>query len=635
VSAATSTLAPRRTRVAILGGGPAGMAAAFELSASEELRRRFDVTVYQQGWRLGGKGATGRDPERGYRIEEHGLHVWMGFYRRAFRMMRRVFDAWQPAPGTPVRSIGTAFAPTHHTTLVGPTRSEDEAFDLWPLTLPPRPGLPWDDHDVAPDWKSFSAHLWRWSRDELAGPGLRGLSTSPLRHSRHALALGRLALAIARGLVADVLPHGAAGFDRIDAWDLREWLQRHGAESPAVYDAPPIRAFYHLAFACPDGMPGYGRGSMAAGASLRALIQLHTAYRGAPFWRMTAGMGDTVFAPIHQVLERWGVRFRFFHQVERLGLTADRSAIGSVRLRRQARVRGDRYRPLIEVGGQPCWPSQPLWDQLEDGEALRARLRELGTTFESTLRPAPAEPVELRAGEDFDAVVLAIPAPVHRVIASELIEADAAYRAMIEHTHSTATIAAQLWLRPALGPLGWESSPIVTALPGCMGTWGDMSEVLDAEAWPEGARPGSVAYLCEAHPDGPLRDPVTAPVYVRELVRLWGTEVLPRIWPGVADRDGRFDTSHLVSAPGDADPWAGQYFRANVEPSERYVLSLPGTTRHRLAPGGARWDNLALAGDWTRTSINGGSVEAAVESGQEAAKALIERFGAGAVERAS
>ncbi|HVS12833.1 MAG TPA: hypothetical protein VMV46_02830 [Thermoanaerobaculia bacterium] len=71
--------------------------------------------------------------------------------------------------------------------------------------------------------------------------------------------------------------------------------------------------------------------------------------------------------------------------------------------------------------------------------------------------------------------------------------------------------------------------------------------------------------------------------------------MLPRIWPGIANREGRFDPSHLVSAFGDlvsafgdADPWAGQYFRANVEPSERYVLSLPGTTRHRPAPRRAR-----------------------------------------------
>ena len=48
-------------KVAILGGGVGGMTAAFELTATPELRERYDVTVYQLGWRLGGKGASGRN----------------------------------------------------------------------------------------------------------------------------------------------------------------------------------------------------------------------------------------------------------------------------------------------------------------------------------------------------------------------------------------------------------------------------------------------------------------------------------------------------------------------------------------------------------------------------------------------
>ena len=46
--------------VAILGGGAGSLTAAFELTATPELRERYDVTVYQLGWRLGGKGASGR-----------------------------------------------------------------------------------------------------------------------------------------------------------------------------------------------------------------------------------------------------------------------------------------------------------------------------------------------------------------------------------------------------------------------------------------------------------------------------------------------------------------------------------------------------------------------------------------------
>ena len=74
----------RRIRVAVLGGGVGAMTAAAELSATAALRAKYAVTVYQQGWRLGGKGASGRNAAYGQRIEEHGLHMWLGFYARAY-----------------------------------------------------------------------------------------------------------------------------------------------------------------------------------------------------------------------------------------------------------------------------------------------------------------------------------------------------------------------------------------------------------------------------------------------------------------------------------------------------------------------------------------------------------------------
>jgi uncharacterized protein with NAD-binding domain and iron-sulfur cluster len=76
-------------KVAIVGGGCASIAAAFELTRPQH-RGRYEVTVYQLGWRLGGKGASGRGP--GGRIEEHGLHIWLGFYENAFRLMRECYD---------------------------------------------------------------------------------------------------------------------------------------------------------------------------------------------------------------------------------------------------------------------------------------------------------------------------------------------------------------------------------------------------------------------------------------------------------------------------------------------------------------------------------------------------------------
>src|SRR3970040_1646854 len=56
--------------VAVIGGGCASIAAAFELTRPE-LNGKYHVTVYQLGWRLGGQGASGRGPAN--RIERPGL----------------------------------------------------------------------------------------------------------------------------------------------------------------------------------------------------------------------------------------------------------------------------------------------------------------------------------------------------------------------------------------------------------------------------------------------------------------------------------------------------------------------------------------------------------------------------------
>ena len=75
--------------MAILGGGMAGLSAAWRLS-EPGWRDRFDsITVYQRGWRLGGKGASSRGQHG--RIEEHGLHVWLGSYENAFALLRECY----------------------------------------------------------------------------------------------------------------------------------------------------------------------------------------------------------------------------------------------------------------------------------------------------------------------------------------------------------------------------------------------------------------------------------------------------------------------------------------------------------------------------------------------------------------
>ena len=88
-----------RTRVLIIGGGPAALATAFELTA-EDRAPDYEVTILQPGWRLGGKCASGRNAGRGERIEEHGLHVWFGCYDNAFALLDRCYGELQRSPDT-------------------------------------------------------------------------------------------------------------------------------------------------------------------------------------------------------------------------------------------------------------------------------------------------------------------------------------------------------------------------------------------------------------------------------------------------------------------------------------------------------------------------------------------------------
>ena len=79
--------APPLRHIHILGGGVGAITAAFHLSAAGWRHRFSGITVHQMGWRLGGKGSSGRNMAKSARIEEHGLHIWFGFYENAFRML--------------------------------------------------------------------------------------------------------------------------------------------------------------------------------------------------------------------------------------------------------------------------------------------------------------------------------------------------------------------------------------------------------------------------------------------------------------------------------------------------------------------------------------------------------------------
>jgi uncharacterized protein with NAD-binding domain and iron-sulfur cluster len=68
-----------------------------------------------------------------------------------------------------------------------------------------------------------------------------------------------------------------------------------------------------------------------------------------------------------------------------------------------------------------------------------------------------------------------------------------------------------------------------------------------------------------------------------------------------------------------------QFWTANINPTDRYVQSLPGSIIYRISPLDMTFDNLTIAGDWTATGLDTGCIESAVMSGRLAAHAISQR----------
>lgn len=651
-------------KVAVLGGGIAALSAAFELTRTPELRSRFQVTVYQQGFRLGGKGASGCNRRQAGRIEEHGLHIWMGFYDNAFRLMRRCYAELGRDASQPLASWKDAFKPHD---FIAWEEQVGGAWRHWPAPFKPRPGQPGDGCTVESPWGYLQAliprvlGLWyhmkgtpslgRYVRGALveaavislnlasrvaAAPGTALLE--PLRVLRARLfesMRGRLeqddearrfwigtdlVYALAVGMIADRVV--TEGFDVIDGEDLRAWLRKHGASELAV-DSGLIRSLYDFVFAYEGGDPG--KPSVGAGTMLRVVLRMLFSYRGSIFYRMQAGMGEVVFAPLYEVLRRRGVRFEFFRRVEHLGMSADALAIDTVDLAHQATVASGEYQPLIDVGGLPCWPTEPLYEQLVEGRELEAR----GIDLESRWTPwKDVGRQTLVRGEHFDDIILGLPVSVLPDVCGDLVASRGAWQRMVQHVRTVPTQAMQLWLRPDLGALGWPyPSPVLTAYAFPFSTWADFSHLLPREAW-TGEVPRSLAYLCgplPGHDAVPPKEDTGYPERATAEAKRAGLDWLARhaghLWPGAAAGQG-LDWARLYGEGEGAQRFEAQYWRANVNPSDRYVLALPGSAQHRLGAGESGFDHLWLAGDWVRTGLDLGCIESAVMAGMQAARAL-------------
>jgi uncharacterized protein with NAD-binding domain and iron-sulfur cluster len=424
---------------------------------------------------------------------------------------------------------------------------------------------------------------------------------------RRASELADLVITCLQGALRDGLLLDPAGFAAIDHLDFREWLAGHGARAEAL-DSPLVRGMYDLVFAYEDG--DAGRPRFAAGLGLFLSGKLFFESRGSIFWRMQAGSGDIVFAPLYQALRARGVRFAFFHRVDALHVGADGRSIEAVTLGRQARLADGiaEYDPLVRVKGLPCFPSRPRTEQLADGASpdLERAWADRGAE----------EPVVLRAGEHFDDVVLAVSLGMLGDACSELVERSGRWGQMVDRVATVPTQSLQVWLREDEPGLGWlHPGATVSGYLAPFDTYASMSHLIGWEDWPAGSRPAAIAYFCSALEAEAAADPAAAERLVRANAADQLNGFARHLWPRAVTPGGDFRRDLVCDT----------YCSANVDPSDRYVQSLPGTGAHRLRADESGYANLFLAGDWINCGLNAGCIEAAVMAGTQAANALCGR----------
>jgi uncharacterized protein with NAD-binding domain and iron-sulfur cluster len=700
-----------KKRVTILGGGPAGLAAALALSATVALRARYDVTVYQAGWRLGGKCGQGRKGPAN-RIEINGTHYLFGAYDEAFDIAHTVFAELDAARD---HRFGTFDSQFMACSTIAIKQFFAGNWSTWAIELPgdgkppstsPEPLSPglllrelirWmlngtsneqvkalmvqvgqptgvGSHVLPSWWSSLveklggdvgllehltfaelltlgerlvvaaeqtlvqslekgwlhdafvelltRARAWVWDHLGMA-------AEVDLEVNRFVL-LVDLACTVSIGALQDDV-FGQKGFESIDGLDLRDWLISHGAHESTAWSAP-IATWYNAIAAYRQGEVSLP--DMSAGIGLQALLRLALTYRGAFAFQLSHEVGDSLIAPIHQVLANRGVKLMYFHRVRELQPSADGQSIDAIVIERQVELlSGDpaSYQPfMLMPDGRPVWPDAPLLDQIKQPPMQAGELLSFYCPQVGQLLPP------LRKGEDFDIAIYALPVATLPWVCPALLEQKPAWADMAAKLGTTETQSLRLWLYPTVEEMGWTyGQAVLSGYFEPLATWEDACQLISAESWPEDNRPGSIATLFGVLPGAPeiypgpqdhsypqQRQPVA-----EQAAQQFCTAYVGSLWPKATNPQNPvgLDWSELVTLdPGLVGParLGGQSIRSNVGPVEAYTQVHHGTLKYRMAPDQTGYANLRIAGDWVRNGYEVGSVEGALIAGQLAARSI-------------
>lgn len=696
----TDTTPKHKQRIAILGGGPAGLSTAYHLTCRPGWQEDYEITVYQMGWRAGGKAASSRNEEYGYRIEEHGIHLFGNFYFNMFSMLADCYsELYADGRGAdePVRRIEDAFEGSNFQALPDVV---DRRWVMQTGWLAHNDGVPWSGtmpdadtivhaivyqaeavisgkrpghvpHEQAAGdggwlrhvenlvvtWlaRKLRAEVAREVHDHAAVLALLKDVRSTLRKWMHRIATHHphfrwkfvqidLLTTLLQGILAEGVLEPGFEVDRLDRYDYQEWLRLHDID-PITLSSGFARIVPNIGFNYRDG-DSTGDPSFSAAPYVYFFIRQIVA-SGDALYFFAAGTGDSIVAPIYRALEQRGVKFELFHKVARIVPGPEgpdgRGTIDEVHFDVQAHTKDEHtpYDPFIRVKGMYTWPAHPKYDLLVEGDELKAQ----GIDLESYWSGWHGSERVLRRGADgvdgFDHVVLAISVAAFPTICPEILHRPE-WADLVTHIEAFPTQQVQIWLDKTVEELGWRyglegtdrmvganyTYPFITFC--------DFSRLIRWEDWP-GEQPKSVLYF-----NGTLQRPVAWPAFEgntdfpeREHLRARATAIqflrtvrglLPDAntnpdQPESLDFEYLHQVEHGSRLHGEA-LFDSQYWRANIDPTERYVGSIKQTVQYRLKAWESGFSNMALAGDWTYNGMNIGSIESAATSGAMASLAL-------------
>lgn len=712
----------KKEKIAILGGGVSSVTAAFALTSQPNWQEKYDISFYQLGWRIGGKGASGRNANMGQRIEEHGLHIWFGFYENAFKYMQQCYEELDRPEGAALRTWEDAFKKQ---SFIVNTEWIKEEWLTWSLLFPEKPGDPGKGTESLSWGKLITtmyAFLKQWLGDlhQEIDHVKAGTSTT----TQHDGLLGHLAalekrlgeelkeganeaeqvlgglLKLVENLPEDIRKQKAGdhnwiktileeikawidkvaaeflddhseihrlfiavdlsttiligmiednvlskGFDHINDIDFKDWLLKHHANDQFTVQSAPVRALYDLIFAYEDGV--IKQANLEAGTGLRGMLLIGLSYKGAVMWKMQAGMGDTVFTPYYQVLKNRGVKFNYFHEINNLKLDPnDSSLVSEIHMTRQVDLCNgpESYEPLRQVKGLACWPSEPRYDQIVPAQAALLQEKKIDLenfwtdwpeVYEATFKK-PLPTITLQHGRDFDSIIFGIPTASLPYTCPELLAKSEVLRNSQKTVKTVVTQAYQLWTDLNLTELGWTiypipgEDPVVGAWTEPLDTWAAMNQLICREDWSElGLNPQNIAYYCGVQNvvEIPPRDRHSFPAESKAAVKAACIEQMNHhtysLWPNAGSAE-QFDWSVLTdpeNREGEAR-FDSQYWRSNTSPTERYTMSVVNSTVTRIDTKLPDFSNIYFTGDWIKTGINAGCVEAATMAGLQTSRAI-------------